>query len=107
MGTLLSECCFLPRADVGVCPHTEAVPGGGLVAQLGLAQHREATLYRWRGGRLTVVGPPSAGERGRVHSEVAPTTFLSWQPCTLSSGPEQANGFAAALPSPGVNEAHA
>ena len=52
MGTPLSECCFLPRADVGVCPHTEAVPGGGLVAQLGLAQHWEATLYRWRGGCL-------------------------------------------------------
>ena len=51
-GTPLSECHFLPRVDVGMCPHTEAVPGGGLVAQLGLAQHRGATLYRWWGGCL-------------------------------------------------------
>lgn len=51
----------------------------------------------------TVVGPPSAGEHGCAHSEVTLTTFLSWQPCTLSSSLVQANGFAAVSLSPRVS----
>ncbi|KAK2490991.1 hypothetical protein MC885_018354 [Smutsia gigantea] len=47
----------------------------------------------------TVVGLLSAREHGCARSEVALTTFLSWQPCTLSSSLVQANGFAAATPS--------
>ena len=90
------------------CVHTQKLsPEEALWLSLGWPSTEKLPCTDGGAAACTVVGPPRAGERGRAHSEVAPTTFLSWQLCTLSSGPVQANGFAAALPSPGVNEAHA
>lgn len=90
------------------CVHTQKLSQEvALWPSLGWPSTEELPCTDGGAAACTVVGPPSAGERGWAHSEVALTTFLSWQPCTLSSSPVQANGFAAALPSPGVSEAHA
>ena len=118
-----------------VCPHTQAVPGGRLMALIRLPSSGQSCvlercllrLSRGGGGGVarlwpstekqpctdggaavcTVVGPPSTGEHGWARSELALTTFLSWQPCTHSSSLVQANGFAAAPLGPGVSKVQA
>lgn len=48
----------------------------------------------------TVVGPPSSGEHGCARFKAALTTFLSWQPCTLSSSLVQAKWLCSSFPQP-------
>lgn len=86
-------CCQVRTAN-----SVSSYAGLGEGNALDLAQHRSEKQPYTDGGAAgcTVVGPPGSGEIGRIHSEVALTTFLSWQSCPLSSSLVQANGFAAA-----------
>lgn len=88
---------------VGRSPRRLSRAGAGAGVQLGLGRHRGAALYRWRCGCLHSGRASQCRRAGGARSEVALTTFLSWQPCTLSSRLVQANGFAAAPLSLGVS----